>query len=74
MKNALLEIGTEEIPSSYLEPAAQQLQTLAGEFLSLRNLNSKGLKTFVTPRRIALLVEELDEKSKDIEEEIQDHP
>ncbi|MDR3195748.1 MAG: glycine--tRNA ligase subunit beta [Endomicrobium sp.] len=67
---ALLEIGTEEIPTSYIEPALKQIeQTALKEFASL-NIKHGSVKTFATPRRFTLIVENLVVKSEDKTEEI----
>ncbi|MDR0398434.1 MAG: glycine--tRNA ligase subunit beta [Endomicrobium sp.] len=67
---ALLEIGTEEIPTSYIEPALKQIeQTTLKEFVNL-NIKHGSIKTFATPRRLTLIVENLSIKSEDKSEEI----
>jgi glycyl-tRNA synthetase beta chain len=68
-KHALLEIGAEELPSGYIEPARKQLNELAQKNLSELGLKYDAIKTFATPRRIALLIEGLVEKSEDRKEE-----
>jgi glycyl-tRNA synthetase beta chain len=69
-KTALLEIGTEEIPTSYIEPALKQIeQMVLKEFVSL-NMKHGAVKTFATPRRLTLIVENLVTKSEDKTEEI----
>lgn len=69
-KSALLEIGTEEIPFSYIEPALAQMLTLADSLLKSRGLTFSEIKTFATPRRLAVLICELPEKSEDKTEEL----
>ncbi|MDR2645385.1 MAG: glycine--tRNA ligase subunit beta [Endomicrobium sp.] len=67
---ALLEIGTEEIPTSYIEPALKQIeQTALKEFADL-NIKHGSIETFATPRRLTLIVENLSIKSEDKTEEI----
>lgn len=68
-KHALLEIGTEELPAAYIEPALKQLSELAQKNLSSIGLKYEALKTYATPRRITLLIEGLTEKSDDRKEE-----
>jgi glycyl-tRNA synthetase beta chain len=69
-RTALLEIGTEEIPTSYIESALKQIeQTVLKDFASL-NIKHGSVKTFATPRRLALVVENLAVKSEDKTEEI----
>jgi glycyl-tRNA synthetase beta chain len=69
-KTALLEIGTEEIPTSYIEPALKQIEQLALKELGSLNIKHSSVRTFATPRRLALIVENLDVKSEDKTEEI----
>ncbi|MDR0978256.1 MAG: glycine--tRNA ligase subunit beta [Endomicrobium sp.] len=67
---ALLEIGTEEIPVSYIEPALKQVaQTALKEFTDF-NIRYGSIKTFATPRRLALIVENLGIKAEDKSEKI----
>jgi glycyl-tRNA synthetase beta chain len=69
-RTALLEIGTEEIPTSYIEPALKQIeQMVLKEFVSL-NIKHGAVKTFATPRRLTLIVENLAATSEDKTEEI----
>ncbi|MDR2425911.1 MAG: glycine--tRNA ligase subunit beta [Endomicrobium sp.] len=70
IKNALLEIGTEEIPSLYIEPALKQIDEFAAKALSAAGLKYASLKTYATPRRLVLFIENLDEKSPGGTEEI----
>jgi glycyl-tRNA synthetase beta chain len=64
-KNALLEIGTEEIPSSYIEPALGQIENFAIKILKISRVKYEGLKTYATPRRFVLLIEKIAEKSEE---------
>jgi glycyl-tRNA synthetase beta chain len=70
IKNALLEIGAEEIPSSYIEPALKQIEDYALKAFNASGLKHGVLKTYATPRRLVLIVENLVEKSDDKTEEI----
>jgi glycyl-tRNA synthetase beta chain len=70
IKNALLEIGVEEIPSSYIEPALKQIEDYALKAFNASGLKYGVLKTYATPRRLVLIVEKLAEKSYDKTEEI----
>ncbi|MDR1195438.1 MAG: glycine--tRNA ligase subunit beta [Endomicrobium sp.] len=70
IKNALLEIGTEEIPSSYIDPAIKQIETFASKALAGAGLKYAAIKTYATPRRLAVIIENLEEKSPDRTEEI----
>ncbi|MDR2399027.1 MAG: glycine--tRNA ligase subunit beta [Endomicrobium sp.] len=70
IKNALLEIGTEEIPTSYIEPALKQIEQIALKEFEILNIKHGAIKTFATPRRLALIVGDLAIKSEDKTEEI----
>lgn len=62
-KDALLEIGAEEIPSSYLPPALEFLKTRAEARLAERGLPYKSAHVYGTPRRLTLLLCGLAQKS-----------
>ncbi len=54
MAELLFEVGTEEIPSSYLPKAVEEMKTiLAAEFKNNR-LNCKEIRALATPRRLVL--------------------
>ncbi len=61
----LLEIGTEEIPALFLNKAETDLKTLVEKELKNLSLNFSTVKTFGTPRRLALLVNNLEMKQQD---------
>ncbi|MEE4164463.1 MAG: glycine--tRNA ligase subunit beta, partial [Desulfocapsaceae bacterium] len=65
MNDLLFEIGTEEIPAGFLNPAAEQLQLLFEAKAEKRNISFESIKTFSTPRRLALLVCNLAERQRD---------
>ena len=64
MHTFLLEIGTEEIPASYIVPATKQLKTLFEKELEKNFLPYNKIRLFSTPRRLALCVDGLPEKQK----------
>lgn len=69
-KNALLEIGTEEIPVSYIEPALKQMEDFAAKSLNAAGLKYEAIRTYATPRRLVLMIDGLERKSQDRVEEI----
>jgi len=69
-KNLLLEIGTEEIPARFMEPALTQMKELAVLNLNEARLDFDRIDAFGTPRRLALLVHGLAEKQRDLEEKV----
>ncbi|MEZ0343729.1 MAG: glycine--tRNA ligase subunit beta [Caldimicrobium sp.] len=70
MKNLLFEIGTEELPARFIEPALESLYNLAEKKLKERELSFEKIEVGGTCRRLALFVKNLSEKQKDREEEI----
>jgi len=64
MKSFLLEIGTEHMPARFIPPALEQLQKLLEERLKAERLAFATSRTFGTPRRLAILVKGLSEKSE----------
>lgn len=68
-KDALIEIGTEELPAGYIAPALAQLQDAATAFLAQAGVAHEGMNVYGTPRRLALIIHKLAEKSNDRVEE-----
>lgn len=64
-KNALLEVGTEEIPFSYIEPALRQIEKFVLEAFNTFGLKCETFKTYATSRRLVLIVENLVKESDD---------
>jgi len=70
MSNLLFEIGTEELPAGYIEPALQQLrQGFRAKMLEL-GVTYGLIRTLATPRRLTLIAEDLAEYQEDWREEI----
>jgi glycyl-tRNA synthetase beta chain len=69
MAELLLELLTEEIPARMQPRAAEDLHRLAGEKLAAAGLTFSAAQSFVTPRRLTLLVEGLPTAQPDISEE-----
>ncbi len=55
----LFEIGTEEIPASYVPPALEQLKEIATKSLTEHRIPFKDIQTFGTPRRITLAIKDV---------------
>lgn len=70
MADLLLEVGTEEIPASYIDPALEALAQFAETSLKNLRLSHKTLHTWGTPRRLALMVEELPASQPDLDQEV----
>lgn len=61
----LLEIGTEELPATYIEPALKQIEALSKRFFSEERIPFKEIKTYATPRRLILFMREVARKQDD---------
>jgi glycyl-tRNA synthetase beta chain len=69
MPELLLELFSEEIPARMQLRAAEDLRRLAVEKLTAAKLAHNGARTFVTPRRLTLVVDGLPARQPDIVEE-----
>ncbi len=70
----LYEIGVEEIPADMVLPALEQLEQALGQGLERLRLGHGKICTYGTPRRLAVLVEGVDERQEDVVEEIKGPP
>lgn len=68
--NLLLEIGTEEIPAKLLQKGMESLKTKSSEVLSNHRIHWANITVFGTPRRLALLVNNLSDRQDDILQEL----
>jgi glycyl-tRNA synthetase beta chain len=62
MSRFVLEIGTEEIPPRFFPPALRQLREEGAKMLARARLSCREVKVYATPRRLALIVEEMAER------------
>ncbi len=67
-KDYLFEIGTEEMPAHVVSKSVKQLADRTKKYLKENGLSFKDIKTYSTPRRLTILVEDLAEKQEDIDE------
>lgn len=65
-RDLLLEIGLEEMPAQFMPPALAQLKELACKGLHEVRLDHGDIKTYGTPRRLALLVQGLAPVQEDL--------
>ncbi len=66
----LLEIGCEELPSSFVESAINSLPDLATKRFAALRLGHGAVRALGTPRRLALLVSGLADQQPDLSEEV----
>jgi len=69
MRELLLELLSEEIPARMQARAADDLKRLVTDGLKKAGLDFESAEAFVTPRRLALVVDGLPERTPDISEE-----
>lgn len=70
MPNVLLEVGTEELPARFVELARRQLEEVLGEQLGRERLPAIRLRSWATPRRLAVLAEGIPDRQPDAEREV----
>lgn len=70
MRDLLFEIGTEEIPAGFLEPALKQLETRFARKVAELKIGYGTISVMGTPRRLTLIVRDVVEKQEDIREEL----
>ncbi|MBZ5749780.1 glycine--tRNA ligase subunit beta [Metabacillus rhizolycopersici] len=68
-KDFLIEIGLEEVPAHYVTDAMNQFSEKIQNWLNEKKLTYGTVKSFSTPRRLAVLVKDVAERQPDIEEE-----
>ncbi|MBR0203192.1 MAG: glycine--tRNA ligase subunit beta, partial [Synergistaceae bacterium] len=56
IKNVLLEIGTEEIPSRFIPDSLAAMKAKAESLFALNRIDFKDIKTYATPRRLVLII------------------
>ncbi|PID75378.1 MAG: glycine--tRNA ligase subunit beta [Deltaproteobacteria bacterium] len=70
MHDLLFEIGTEEIPAGYLQPAYEQLRERFQHKAKELRIDHGPSRVMGTPRRLVLIVEGLAPRQQDIREEL----
>lgn len=70
MSNYLLEIGTEELPYKFIPQAIEQLKSGFESFFKSNNIEFGSIKVLATPRRLAVIVNNLADKQPDEEKTI----
>ncbi|MCX7680109.1 MAG: glycine--tRNA ligase subunit beta [Spirochaetes bacterium] len=68
--NFLCEIGTEEIPAGYIPPAIDYVESMFRKKLAENRITYRNIVVYATPRRIAILGDEIALSQESVEEEI----
>lgn len=71
MAELLFELGSEELPARFVVPALDDIEKNFREQCVALNIKHGAIRRFGTPRRLALLVSELAEKTDDVTKEVQ---
>ena len=74
MATFLLEVGTEELPASFVSSAIAQWKTKIPQSLEENLLTYDSLEVYGTPRRLAVVIKALPSQQPDREEEIKGPP
>ncbi|MBL0699841.1 MAG: glycine--tRNA ligase subunit beta [Desulfosarcina sp.] len=74
MNSLLLEIGTEEIPAGYIEPALNSLSLILSEKLTGSRIEFGTVRVFGTPKRLAIEIADVAEKQESMITEITGPP
>lgn len=69
-RDLLLEIGVEEIPARFIDDGVAQLAEGLTRWLEEQRISFGSYRTFATPRRMAVLIEDVAERQHDLEEEV----
>lgn len=67
MSKYLLEVGTEELPYKFIPSAIEQLNKGFTTFLNDNKVKFSNVKVYATPRRLAVIVDGLENKTEDEE-------
>jgi glycyl-tRNA synthetase beta chain len=70
----LLEVGTEELPATFVDSAIEQWRSRIPQSLSENSLTSSAIEIYGTPRRLAVLIKDLPAQQPNREEEIKGPP
>jgi len=74
MGTALLEVGTEELPASFIDGALAQWQERIPASLKEHRLQAEAIALYATPRRLAVLITGLPDRQPDQTEAIKGPP
>ena len=74
MKDLLFEIGTEEIPAGYIQPALESLAVILAKELDECRIAHGPAKTYGTPRRLAVIFGDVADRQETVSEEVAGPP
>ena len=74
MSDLLIEIGTEEIPAGYIQPALDTLANDMARKLDEARITHGKVTTFGTPRRLAVRIDDVADRQKEVTEQVMGPP
>lgn len=74
MATFLLEVGTEELPASFVASALEQWRSQIPQTLGEQSLSFQNLELYGTPRRLAMVISDLPERQPDQTLEVKGPP
>ncbi len=74
MPNFLFEVGTEELPATFVDSAIKQWRSRVSASLTENSLSTESVEVYGTPRRLAVLIKGLPTQQPDRVEEIKGPP
>ncbi len=69
-RDLLLEIGTEEIPAGFMDNTFKQMRNIAKNLFDDNRIEIGDMRVTGTPRRLVLIVKDIEEKQADLEKEV----
>jgi len=71
MPDLFIEIGTEEIPAGYIEPALEDMGRKLAEFFEKGRVDAGTPEVMGTPRRLVVHIPDVDQRQRDVVETYQ---
>ncbi|SMO50169.1 glycine--tRNA ligase subunit beta [Melghirimyces algeriensis] len=69
-RDLLLEIGCEEMPARFVEGGMKQLEEKLNHWFDGHRITYGSIRTYATPRRLAVIIEKVADRQADVEEEV----
>jgi glycyl-tRNA synthetase beta chain len=70
MNDLLIEVGTEEIPAGYIQPALDALAANLAQKLAEARIGHGAVETYGTPRRLAVRIDDVASRQKAVTEQV----
>ncbi|MDO5037091.1 MAG: glycine--tRNA ligase subunit beta [Tissierellia bacterium] len=70
MNKYLIEVGVEELPSHYIEPALSDFENALAGALEVERVAYENIKAYASPRRLTLIIEGLADRQEDVHDKV----